>query len=171
MIDAFLFLWWHFWHRLDEELGGDTGLRIFVKTDAFKRMNVGFSLGNYQDFFRSYKLKEKSLKFFEILDEGIASPNEDFPVFYAERSRSKFAITNILYSELCQLQIYNFVNSRHLESWICLWRNDRAWFFATWKYSWRKITSYSRPHDGLSHWTGGKIEKQSGIVNRRCDNS
>lgn len=32
-------------HRLDEELGGDAGMKIFVKTEAFKRMNVGFSLG------------------------------------------------------------------------------------------------------------------------------
>lgn len=32
-------------HYLDEELGGDAGMKIFVKTEAFKRMNVGFSLG------------------------------------------------------------------------------------------------------------------------------
>lgn len=35
----------------------------FVKTDEFRALNVGFSL-----------------------DEGIASPGEEFPVFYAERS-------------------------------------------------------------------------------------
>lgn len=38
-------------------------MRLFVKTDAFRRLNVGFSL-----------------------DEGIASPDEVLPVFYAERS-------------------------------------------------------------------------------------
>lgn len=47
----------------DEEIGGDKGMRLFVKTEAFRRLNVGFAL-----------------------DEGIASPDEVFPVFYAERS-------------------------------------------------------------------------------------
>lgn len=48
---------------LDEEIGGDNGMRAFVKTEAFRNLNVGFSL-----------------------DEGIATPDETFPVFYAERS-------------------------------------------------------------------------------------
>lgn len=47
----------------DEEIGGDKGMREFVKTEAFRKLNVGFAL-----------------------DEGIASPDETFPVFYAERS-------------------------------------------------------------------------------------
>ncbi len=47
----------------DEETGGIAGMKIFVHSDEFKALNVGFSL-----------------------DEGIASPNEEFPVFYAERS-------------------------------------------------------------------------------------
>lgn len=47
----------------DEEIGGDKGMREFVKTDAFRKLNVGFAL-----------------------DEGIASADETFPVFYAERS-------------------------------------------------------------------------------------
>lgn len=47
----------------DEEIGGDKGMRLFVKTDAFRNLNIGFSL-----------------------DEGIASPDEIIPVFYAERS-------------------------------------------------------------------------------------
>lgn len=38
-------------------------MRAFVKTEAFRNLNVGFSL-----------------------DEGIATPDETFPVFYAERS-------------------------------------------------------------------------------------
>ncbi|KAG4068365.1 hypothetical protein HA402_007885 [Bradysia odoriphaga] len=47
----------------DEETGGVEGMRVFVHSDEFKALNVGFSL-----------------------DEGIASPNEVFPIFYAERS-------------------------------------------------------------------------------------
>lgn len=47
----------------DEEVGGYLGMAEYVKTDAFKSLNVGFSL-----------------------DEGIASPSEEFKVFYAERS-------------------------------------------------------------------------------------
>lgn len=38
-------------------------MRMFVKTEAFQRMNVGFSL-----------------------DEGIATPDDIIPVYYAERS-------------------------------------------------------------------------------------
>lgn len=38
-------------------------MRLFVQTDAFKQLNVAFAL-----------------------DEGIATPDEIFPVFYAERS-------------------------------------------------------------------------------------
>lgn len=49
--------------RIDEEIGGATGMMKFVHTDAFRAMNVGFSL-----------------------DEGVASPNETLDVFYAERS-------------------------------------------------------------------------------------
>lgn len=47
----------------DEEIGGDKGMRLFVNTEAFRQMNVGFSL-----------------------DEGISTPDKIFPVFYAERS-------------------------------------------------------------------------------------
>lgn len=47
----------------DEEVGGYLGMMAFVKSNEFKAMNVGFSL-----------------------DEGIASPTEEFSVFYAERS-------------------------------------------------------------------------------------
>ncbi|XP_055855884.1 aminoacylase-1-like [Episyrphus balteatus] len=46
----------------DEEAGGKLGMYKFVRTDDFKNMNVGFSL-----------------------EEGCASPDEVFPVFYAER--------------------------------------------------------------------------------------
>lgn len=47
----------------DEEIGGTDGMQAFVQTDAFRSLNVGFAL-----------------------DEGIASPAEHMPVFYAERS-------------------------------------------------------------------------------------
>lgn len=46
----------------DEEVGGVLGMAQFVHTNDFKALNVGFSL-----------------------DEGIASPTEEFNVFYAER--------------------------------------------------------------------------------------
>lgn len=49
--------------RTDEEIGSATGMMAFVKTDAFRALNVGFSL-----------------------DEGVASSNETFDVFYAEKS-------------------------------------------------------------------------------------
>lgn len=47
----------------DEETGGDMGMAALVKSDYFRSMNVGFSL-----------------------DEGIASEDESYPIFYAERT-------------------------------------------------------------------------------------
>ncbi|XP_050677923.1 aminoacylase-1-like isoform X2 [Leptidea sinapis] len=47
----------------DEEIGGRNGMAKFVKTEHFKKLNVGFAL-----------------------DEGLASPNEDYLVFNSERS-------------------------------------------------------------------------------------
>lgn len=47
----------------DEEVGGYLGMAKFVTTDEFKSLNVGFSL-----------------------DEGLASPVEEFSVYYAERT-------------------------------------------------------------------------------------
>ncbi|KAH8241931.1 hypothetical protein KR038_000775, partial [Drosophila bunnanda] len=47
----------------DEEMGGRHGMRPFVHTEDFRKLNVGFGM-----------------------DEGLASPTEEFPVFYAERS-------------------------------------------------------------------------------------
>ncbi|XP_055588181.1 aminoacylase-1-like [Uranotaenia lowii] len=46
----------------DEEIGGTLGMKEFVKTDRFKQLNVGFAI-----------------------DEGCASENEVFYLFYAER--------------------------------------------------------------------------------------
>ncbi|KAI8043868.1 hypothetical protein M5D96_000011, partial [Drosophila gunungcola] len=45
-----------------EEMGGRFGMRPFVTTDEFVALNVGFGM-----------------------DEGLASPGEDIPLFYAER--------------------------------------------------------------------------------------
>ncbi|XP_017112270.1 aminoacylase-1 isoform X2 [Drosophila elegans] len=47
----------------DEEMGGRFGMRPFVTTDDFLALNVGFGM-----------------------DEGLASPGEDIPLFYAERA-------------------------------------------------------------------------------------
>ncbi|XP_017001387.2 aminoacylase-1A-like [Drosophila takahashii] len=47
----------------DEELGGRKGMLPFVSSQDFKSLNIGFSL-----------------------DEGIASPTSELPVFYAERT-------------------------------------------------------------------------------------
>lgn len=47
----------------EEEIGGFGGMADWVDTDDFKSLNVGFSL-----------------------DEGMASPTEVYPVFFAERA-------------------------------------------------------------------------------------
>ncbi|KAL3813949.1 hypothetical protein ACJIZ3_015217 [Penstemon smallii] len=47
----------------DEEIGGHDGAEMFADSDVFRKMNVGI-----------------------VLDEGLASPNEDYRVFYGERS-------------------------------------------------------------------------------------
>ncbi|CAL5001248.1 unnamed protein product [Urochloa decumbens] len=47
----------------DEEIGGHQGAELFVSSKEFKEMNVGL-----------------------VLDEGLASPQEEYRVFYAERS-------------------------------------------------------------------------------------
>jgi len=47
----------------EEEVGGLDGMKLFVHTPEFKAMNVGFGL-----------------------DEGIAGPGEELPLFYGERN-------------------------------------------------------------------------------------
>lgn len=47
----------------DEEVGGKLGMRLFAKTEEFKKLNVGFSM-----------------------DEGIAGPNDEFMLYYGERA-------------------------------------------------------------------------------------
>ena len=53
----------------DEEVGGDKGMVLFVKTEDFKMLNVGFAL-----------------------DEGLANPTSSYTVFYGERSPWWFTI-------------------------------------------------------------------------------
>ncbi|XP_026394771.1 aminoacylase-1-like [Papaver somniferum] len=47
----------------DEEIGGRTGAKKLAESEIFSKMNVGI-----------------------VLDEGLASPNETYRIFYAERS-------------------------------------------------------------------------------------
>ncbi|PVZ97067.1 hypothetical protein BB558_006998, partial [Smittium angustum] len=54
----------------DEEIGGDRGMKEFLKTDFFKKMNIGFAL-----------------------DEGIANPGPDLYAFYAERIKNQVKFT------------------------------------------------------------------------------
>lgn len=57
----------------DEEIGGVDGMKKFVHTDDFKRLNVGFAL-----------------------DEGMASETDTFALFYGERNIwRKFTINYI----------------------------------------------------------------------------
>jgi hypothetical protein len=46
----------------DEELGGECGMKVWINTDEYKRLNVGFHA-----------------------DEGLASPNDTYLVYNAER--------------------------------------------------------------------------------------
>lgn len=61
----------HIMYVPDEELGGLLGMMKFCTSDEFKALNVGFSL-----------------------DEGMASPTEEFNVFYAERCIWQVTIEN-----------------------------------------------------------------------------
>ncbi|KAJ4747413.1 Aminoacylase [Rhynchospora pubera] len=47
----------------DEEIGGHAGVEVFVKSDVFKKLNIGL-----------------------VLDEGLASPGAEYRLFYGERS-------------------------------------------------------------------------------------
>lgn len=47
---------------LDEEIGGLEGMKKFIKTKDFSNLNVGFAL-----------------------DEGMASPTEEYSLYYGER--------------------------------------------------------------------------------------
>ncbi|GAB6022977.1 adenylate cyclase [Chamberlinius hualienensis] len=56
----------------DEEVGGVRGVKPFVKTTEFRKLNVGFSL-----------------------DEGMASPTDTYVVYYGERSRYVVDVTAV----------------------------------------------------------------------------
>ena len=47
----------------DEEIGGHDGMKMFVHSQEFKKMNIGLTL-----------------------DEGLASPTDEVPVYYGERN-------------------------------------------------------------------------------------
>lgn len=47
----------------DEEIGGNAGVGAFVKSEIFKKLNIGL-----------------------VLDEGLASPGDEYRLFYGERS-------------------------------------------------------------------------------------
>ncbi|XP_054266599.1 aminoacylase-1-like [Macrosteles quadrilineatus] len=52
----------------DEEIGSQ-GMKLFVQTDAFKKLNIGCEL-----------------------DEGVASPNEEYNLYYGERTCYKLVV-------------------------------------------------------------------------------
>ncbi|KAI8816923.1 uncharacterized protein EV422DRAFT_571226 [Fimicolochytrium jonesii] len=54
----------------DEEIGGQDGMKLFVKTDDYKKLNIGFAL-----------------------DEGLANPGDAYKVFYGERAPWWLTIT------------------------------------------------------------------------------
>ena len=69
----------------DEEIGGKEGMAKFVNTSDFLELNVGFAL-----------------------DEGMADPSDQFPLFYGERS--------IWRKYLFKLQFIYFV-------FVCVWNS------------------------------------------------
>ncbi|XP_021957852.1 aminoacylase-1 isoform X1 [Folsomia candida] len=79
----------------DEEVGGYKGMACFVKSPEFASLNVGFAL-----------------------DEGIASPDESFHVFYGERAIWQFRMTakgktghaSILHEDTAAEKIHKIIN-------------------------------------------------------------
>jgi len=79
----------------DEEVGGYKGMNCFVKTPEFAALNVGFAL-----------------------DEGIASPDDSFHVFYGERCIWQFRMTakgatghaSILHENTAAEKIHKIIN-------------------------------------------------------------
>ncbi|KAJ3010917.1 adenylate cyclase [Thoreauomyces humboldtii] len=56
--------------RTEEEIGGQEGMKLLVKTDEFKKLNIGFAL-----------------------DEGLANPEDGYKLFYGERAPWWITIT------------------------------------------------------------------------------
>jgi len=79
----------------DEEVGGYKGMKLFVDTPEFKKLNVGFAL-----------------------DEGIASPDDSFHLFYGERAIWQFKVTavgktghaSILFDDTAAEKIHKVIN-------------------------------------------------------------
>lgn len=63
----------------EEEVGGNHGMRYFVKTDEFKALKIGFAL-----------------------DEAVASTVKTFHLFYAERAIWRKSLFFVPYS-ICRL--------------------------------------------------------------------
>jgi len=79
----------------DEEVGGYKGMYCFAKSPEFKSLNVGFAL-----------------------DEGIASPDETYDLFYGERAIWQFKVTaqgktghaSILHENTAAEKIHKVIN-------------------------------------------------------------
>ena len=73
----------------DEEMGGFDGMSKFVTSSEFEALNVGFAL-----------------------DEGLASPTNELPVYHGERHVMQI-VFHITGKDVCNLIIQNFfVNLR-----------------------------------------------------------
>lgn len=68
---------------LDEEVGGELGMKTFLSSKEWKDLNVGFAL-----------------------DEGLANPTEEFTVFFGERM--PWCNTYIVYLHIYYLVKYLF---------------------------------------------------------------
>lgn len=90
---------------LDEETGGVLGMRSFIDTIEFKALNVGFAL-----------------------DEGIASPNEVFSVYYAERSIWSKCLSS-------SWDFFFIVNIFFFRGCTKMYRSSWSWFTFIKKYS------------------------------------
>lgn len=65
---------------LDEEIGGTLGMELFVKTDFFKQMNVGFGL----DESITYSINDSTPYIITMI--GVTSDTDAFLVFKGERN-------------------------------------------------------------------------------------
>jgi len=79
----------------DEEVGGYKGMGCFVKTEEFSSLNVGFAL-----------------------DEGLACPDESFPIYYGERciwqlrftAKGQTGHASILHENTAAEKIHKIIN-------------------------------------------------------------
>jgi len=79
----------------DEEVGGYKGMNCFVKSPEFQKLNVGFAM-----------------------DEGIASPDESYHVYYGERAIWQFRVTatgktghaSIMFDDTAAEKIHHVMN-------------------------------------------------------------